>query len=117
MMGMVATLTDQDMLNSELGISGDIESSVMRLAKNTQQAGLDGIVCSPLETTVIKSALGPEFITVCPGVRFQGASTHDQKRITTPEQAFKLGADYIVMGRAITESSEPELVLECLRAP
>jgi orotidine-5'-phosphate decarboxylase len=102
------TSTDQAMLNSELGISGDIESAVMRLAKNTQQAGLDGIVCSPLETTVIKSALGPAFITVCPGVRFQGASTHDQKRITTPEQAFKLGADYIVMGRAISESQEPQ---------
>ena len=108
------TSTDQAMLNSELGISGDIESAVMRLAKNTQQAGLDGIVCSPLETTVIKSALGPGFITVCPGVRFQDTNAHDQKRITTPEQAFKFGADYIVMGRAISSVSEPEAVLESL---
>ncbi|MEY3369377.1 MAG: orotidine 5-phosphate decarboxylase [Cyanobacteriota bacterium] len=108
------TSTDQTMLNSELGISGDIESAVMRLAKNTQQAGLDGIVCSPLETTVIKSALGPRFITVCPGVRFQDTNAHDQKRCTTPEQAFKLGADYIVIGRAISSVSEPRIALEIL---
>ena len=108
------TSTDQTMLNSELGISGDIESAVMRLAKNTQQAGLDGIVCSPLETTLIKSALGPEFITVCPGVRFSDTHAHDQKRITTPEQAFKLGADYIVMGRAISSVPEPESIMEAL---
>lgn len=106
------TSTDQTMLNSELGISGDIESAVMRLAKNTQQAGLDGIVCSPLETSVIKSALGAGFITVCPGVRFQDTSAHDQKRITTPEQAFKLGADYIVMGRAISSEPEPTIALQ-----
>jgi len=108
------TSTDQTMLNSELGISGDIESAVMRLAKNTQQAGLDGIVCSPLETSVIKSALGPGFITVCPRVRFQDTNAHDQKRITSPEQAFKLGADYIVMGRAISSVSEPRIALEIL---
>ena len=108
------TSTDQTMLNSELGINGDIESAVMRLAKNTQQAGLDGIVCSPLETTVIKSALGAGFITVCPGVRFCDTSAHDQKRITTPEQAFKLGADYIVMGRAISSVSEPRMALQKL---
>jgi orotidine-5'-phosphate decarboxylase len=110
------TSTDQTMLNSELGISGDIESAVMRLAKNTQQAGLDGIVCSPLETTVIKSALGAGFITVCPGVRFSDTHAHDQKRITTPEQAFKLGADYIVMGRAISSVPEPESIMEALSA-
>jgi len=110
------TSTDQTMLNSELGISGDIESAVMRLAKNTQQASLDGIVCSPLETTVIKSALGAEFITVCPGVRFSDTHAHDQKRITTPEQAFKLGADYIVMGRAISSVPEPESIMEALSA-
>jgi len=110
------TSTDQTMLNSELGISGDIESAVMRLAKNTQQTGLDGIVCSPLETTLIKSALGAEFITVCPGVRFSDTHAHDQKRITTPEQAFKLGADYIVMGRAISSVPEPESIMEALSA-
>jgi orotidine-5'-phosphate decarboxylase len=102
------TSTDQNMLNNELGINGDIDTAVMRLASNTQQAGLDGIVCSPLEVKLVKQSLGKNFITVCPGVRFADGNSHDQKRFCTPQQAFELGTDYIVIGRAITESSEPQ---------
>ena len=102
------TSTDQTMLNDELGIAGSIDDAVLRLAENTKQAGLDGIVCSPLEVPKIKSELGDDFLTVCPGVRLAGNATDDQKRITTPEQAFKNGCDYIVMGRAITKAEEPE---------
>lgn len=103
------TSTDQRTMNEELGIMGSVENAVLRLALNTQAAGLDGIVCSPLEVPLIKAKLDQDFITVCPGVRLSNGNTDDQKRITTPEQAFINGADYIVMGRAITEEIEPAI--------
>lgn len=101
------TSTDQTMLNEELGIAGTIDDAVLRLAENSKKAGLDGIVCSPLEVQRIKIELGQDFLTVCPGVRLAENAKDDQKRITTPEQAFKNGCDYIVMGRAITKASDP----------
>lgn len=103
------TSTDQKTMNEELGILGSIENAVLRLATNTKTAGLDGIVCSPLEVPLIKKSLGKEFFTVCPGIRLAEGNTDDQKRIMTPEAAFQNGADYIVMGRAITGASDPQL--------
>lgn len=102
------TSTDQKMLNEELNIFGSIDEAVLRLATNTKSAGLDGIVCSPLEASLIKSKLGKEFITVCPGVRLADNKNHDQKRISTPEHALTNGADFVVMGRAFTEAVEPQ---------
>ncbi len=103
------TSTDQKTMNEELGISGTVERAVLRLATNANTAGLDGIVCSPLEVPLIKNNLGKNFITVCPGIRLTDNNADDQKRIMTPEQAFSNGADYIVMGRAITGAKEPAL--------
>ena len=110
------TSTDEATLNNELAISGSIENSVLNLAKNTKKAGLNGIVCSPLEAKKIKEELGEDFLTVCPGIRpkvdgdFQ--NTQDQKRIMSPEEAFNNGCDYIVIGRAITQAKDPAAALE-----
>ncbi len=109
------TSTDQKTMNEELGIAGSVEDAVLRLATNTKTAGLDGIVCSPLEVPLIKTNLGKSFITVCPGIRLATNSADDQKRIMTPQQAFENGADYIVMGRAITEANEPEIAFDLIR--
>ncbi len=106
------TSTDQRTMNEELGIIGTVEAAVLRLATNSKAAGLDGIVCSPLEVPLIKNHLGKNFITVCPGIRLVDDSADDQKRIMTPEKAFQNGSDYIVMGRAITGASEPQLVFD-----
>lgn len=103
------TSTDQRTMNEELGITGSVEDTVLRLATNTKIAGLDGIVCSPLEVPLIKKSLGKEFLTVCPGIRLAENNTDDQKRIMTPEAAFQNGADYIVIGRSITEANEPQM--------
>ncbi len=109
------TSTDQKTMNEELGITGSIENAVLRLATNAKKAGLDGVVCSPLEVPLIKTNLGKNFITVCPGIRLATNNADDQKRITTPEQAFNNGADYIVMGRAITGANEPEMTFSLMR--
>ncbi|MBT6843146.1 MAG: orotidine-5'-phosphate decarboxylase [Candidatus Melainabacteria bacterium] len=101
------TSTDEAMMNNELGIAGSVEDAVLRLASNCKAAGLDGIVSSPLEVPRIKAELGQEFLTVCPGVRLVTNSNDDQKRISTPEEAFANGCDYIVMGRAITQADDP----------
>lgn len=106
------TSTDQETLNDELKISGTVEESVINLAQNTKTAGLDGIVCSALEVPSIKAKLGQEFITVCPGIRPKGSSTDDQKRVVTPQDAFEKGADYIVVGRAVTQASDPRAAFE-----
>lgn len=107
------TSTDQETLNNEFKISGSIEESVINLAQNVKQAGLDGIVCSALEVPSIKEKLGQEFITVCPGIRPKGSSTDDQKRVVTPKDAFtEKSCDYIVVGRAVTKSDDPKLAFE-----
>lgn len=102
------TSTDQKTLNEELNISGSVDEAVLRLADNSKKATLDGVVCSPLEASLIKNKLGKEFITVCPGVRLADNKTHDQKRISTPGYALANGADFIVMGRAFTEAYDPQ---------
>ena len=101
------TSTDQKRMNEEIMIPGDINDAVIRYAKLVKEAGLQGVVCSPLEAAIVKEACGDDFLTVTPGIRFGGAMICDQKRITTPGDAGKGGSDYIVMGRPITAAEDP----------
>lgn len=100
------TSTSKDMLNNELQIPGEVIDSVVSLARNAKEAGLDGVVCSPLEVKAIKS-IDKDFITVTPGIRLLDSAKDDQVRITTPSDARVLGTDYIVVGRPITASEDP----------
>ncbi|HIV80352.1 MAG TPA: orotidine-5'-phosphate decarboxylase [Candidatus Avanaerovorax faecigallinarum] len=101
------TSTSQERMNEELLIDGKLEDVVIRYAQNAKKAGLDGVVCSPLESGMIHDACGNDFVTVTPGVRFADSAKDDQVRITTPEGAKKLGSDYIVVGRPITKAEDP----------
>lgn len=101
------TSTSQEVMNEELRIPGKLEDEVVHLARLAKEAGLDGVVSSPLESPMIHEALGPDFLTVTPGVRFEGQSHQDQKRVTTPARAKALTSSYIVMGRAITQAQDP----------
>ncbi len=98
----VLTSIGQQELNDEVGVPGDVESAVLRLASNAKSSGLDGVVCSPQEISALRQALGAEFLLVTPGIRPEWAAAGDQKRIMTPEQAVQAGASYIVIGRPIT---------------
>ncbi|MBQ9662529.1 MAG: orotidine-5'-phosphate decarboxylase [Oscillospiraceae bacterium] len=101
------TSTDQTALEQELLIDRPIDEVVISYAKNAAAAGLDGVVCSPLEAGKVHSACGGSFLTVTPGVRFAEGDKGDQKRVTTPAQARELGSDYIVVGRPITAADDP----------
>lgn len=101
------TSTSQERMNEELLIDGKLEDVVIKYAQNAKKAGLDGVVCSPLESEMIHDACGDDFVTVTPGVRFADSAKDDQVRITTPEGAKKLGSDYIVVGRPITKAEDP----------
>ena len=101
------TSTDSAMLKNELLISESMEKTVESYALNALNSGLDGVVCSPLEAAKVHSACGNSFLTVTPGVRFAGGEKGDQKRVTTPEEARKIGSDYIVVGRPITAAFDP----------
>ena len=101
------TSTDSRMLKDELLISEDMEKTIMSYALNAKTSGLDGVVCSPLEADKVHSVCGKEFITVTPGVRFADGEKGDQKRVTTPAEARKIGSDYIVVGRPITRAENP----------
>ena len=101
------TSTSQGRMNEELLIDGKLEDVVIKYAQNAKKAGLDGVVCSPLESGMIHDACGDDFVTVTPGVRFADSAKDDQVRITTPEGAKKLGSDYIVVGRPITKAEDP----------
>ncbi len=103
----ILTSLDQVKLENELGHTGQLQDLVVKLAQSAKAAGLDGVVSSPQEARFIKTACGLDFLTVCPGVRPAGSDSHDQKRISTPRAALENGADYIVMGRAITAAKEP----------
>lgn len=104
------TSTDERTLREEIGINKSVEEAVLDYAKLAKESGLDGVVSSPLEVKSVKEICGKEFITVAPGIRLAGGETHDQKRVTTPEMAFELGSDYIVIGRAITQADNPAQV-------
>ena len=110
------TSTDEERMHSDILIERSLDEVVMHYAKNAQKAGLDGIVCSPLEAGNVHVACGNEFLTVTPGVRFADGDKGDQVRVTTPAKAKKLGSDYIVVGRPITEAKDPvEAYRRCLR--
>ena len=110
------TSTDQDALRSELLIDRPMEEVVLRYAENAQRAGLDGVVCSPLEAARVHEACGAGFLTVTPGVRFADGDRGDQKRVMTPAQAKEVGSDYIVVGRPITAAEDPAAAYErCCR--
>lgn len=101
------TSTDAKALKNELLIDISMEETVLSYAKNAAAAGLDGVVCSPLEAAGVKAVCGDGFVTVTPGIRFADSASGDQKRIMTPELAGKSGCDYLVMGRPITQSGDP----------
>lgn len=101
------TSTDQERMEKDLLIEKPLEDVVMHYAKNAKAAGLDGVVCSPLESGKVHSACGADFLTVTPGVRFAGGETGDQARVTTPTRAKEIGSDYIVVGRPITQAEDP----------
>lgn len=101
------TSTDQEAMERDLLIKEHIDKVVMHYAAVAKGAGLDGVVCSPLEAEKVHTACGREFLTVTPGVRFAEGEIGDQKRVMTPAEAKKIGSDYIVVGRPITEASDP----------
>lgn len=101
------TSTDQERMERDLLINEPLEKVVMHYASNAKAAGLDGVVCSPLESPAVHETCGKEFLTVTPGVRFADGDKGDQVRVTTPEKAKELGSDYIVVGRPITQAQDP----------
>ena len=110
------TSTDQQSMEKDLLINKPIDEVVMHYAKNAKIAGLDGVVCSPLEAGKVHQICGEGFITVTPGVRFADGDVGDQKRVMTPAEARKIGSDYIVVGRPITKAENPvEAYERCVR--
>ena len=101
------TSTSQERMQNEILIDDDIDKVVIKYAENADDAGLDGVVCSPLEAGKIHSACGNSFLTVTPGIRFADGEKGDQVRVTTPEKAKEIGSDYIVVGRPITQAADP----------
>ena len=101
------TSTDSESLKRDLLIDASMDQTVMHYAKNASIAGLDGVVCSPLEADKVHSVCGNNFLTVTPGVRFADGDVGDQKRVTTPAKAREIGSDYIVVGRPITAAENP----------
>lgn len=101
------TSTTETMLHEEQNIQTSIEEAVLNYAKLAQQSGLDGVVCSPLETQLITEHCGSSFLKVTPGIRPTNSARNDQKRVTTPEDAKQLGSTHIVVGRPITQSAQP----------
>ncbi len=101
------TSTDQERMENDLLIKEPIDKVVMHYANNAKIAGLDGVVCSPLEAGKVHDTCGKEFLTVTPGVRFADGDIGDQKRVMTPAEAKKIGSDYIVVGRPITAAEDP----------
>ena len=101
------TSTDQESMEKELLIEKPLDQVVMSYARTAMEAGLDGVVCSPLEAGKVHDSCGKSFVTVTPGVRFADGDAGDQKRVTTPVKARELGSDYIVVGRPITAAADP----------
>ena len=110
------TSTDQETMTRDLLIDAPIADVVMHYAANAKAAGLDGVVCSPLEAGKVHDVCGKDFVTVTPGVRFADGDKGDQKRVMTPEEAKRIGSDYIVVGRPITAAADPVAAYErCLK--
>jgi len=110
------TSTDQESMEKDLLIKEPIDQVVIHYAQCAKLAGLDGIVCSPLESMKVHDACGKDFLTVTPGVRFADGDKGDQKRVMTPAQAKEIGSDYIVVGRPITAAADPVAAYErCIK--
>lgn len=101
------TSTSQERMEQDLLIERPMDQVVLHYARTARAAGLDGVVCSPLEAALVKERCGADFLTVTPGIRFADSAAGDQKRIMTPEKAGKSGCDYIVVGRPITQAEDP----------
>ncbi len=101
------TSTSPKALKEQLLIETPMEETIARYALNAQEAGLDGVVCSPLEAAAVKKACGPEFVAVTPGIRYPDSGADDQSRVTTPARAREIGSDFIVVGRPITAAQDP----------
>ena len=101
------TSTSEERMQNELLINASINDTIVKYAQNAKAAGLDGVVCSPLEAGMVKDNCSKEFMTVTPGVRFADGDVGDQVRVTTPEKAKEIGSDYIVVGRPITAAADP----------
>lgn len=106
------TSTSQERMQEELLISAPIDETVMHYAANAEKAGLDGVVCSPMEAGKVHETCGKQFLTVTPGIRFADGEKGDQVRVTTPAQAKEIGSDYIVVGRPITAAADPVAAYE-----
>lgn len=110
------TSTSQEQMNTDLLIPSPLPEVVTHYAMNAKSAGLDGVVCSPLEAGMVKSACGAGFVTVTPGIRFPDSASDDQTRITSPAKAREIGSDYIVVGRPVTASRDPLAAYErCIK--
>lgn len=101
------TSTSEEAMHKQLLIDASINDTIAQYARNAREAGLDGVVCSPLEAGLVKEACGKEFLAVTPGIRFADSASDDQKRITTPARAREIGSDFIVVGRPITAAPDP----------
>ncbi len=106
------TSTDQEAMENDLLIHEPIDKVVMHYAASAKRAGLDGVVCSPLEAGKVHATCGASFVTVTPGVRFADGDVGDQKRVMTPAAAREIGSDYIVVGRPITAAADPVAAYE-----
>ena len=110
------TSTSEEAMQKELLIGAGINDTIVKYASNAREAGLDGVVCSPLEAGMVKQACGERFLTITPGIRFADAAADDQVRITTPARAREIGSDFIVVGRPITAAPDPVAAYErCLK--
>ncbi len=110
------TSTSEERMHEDLLIGENMETTVMHYAKNAKKAGLDGVVCSPLEAAKVHEVCSESFITVTPGVRFADGDKGDQVRVTTPARANEIGSDYIVVGRPVTQADDPvEAYKRCAR--
>ena len=110
------TSTSEQAMQEQLLINASIKETVAKYAQNAKAAGLDGVVCSPLEASLVKEACGNDFKAITPGIRFADAVKDDQVRITTPAKAREIGSDYIVVGRPITAADDPVAAYErCLK--
>ena len=106
------TSTSEERMRGELLINASINETIVKYASNAREAGLDGVVCSPLEAGMVKETCGAGFMTVTPGIRFADSGADDQVRITTPAHAREIGSDYIVVGRPITAADDPVAAYE-----
>ena len=106
------TSTSEERMQQELLINAGINETIVKYASNAKEAGLDGVVCSPLEAGMVKDACGAGFLTITPGIRFADAAADDQVRITTPAKAREIGSDFIVVGRPVTAAADPVAAYE-----